>query len=87
MAPGFDFLNIHEAAEFLRIKPATLYSWIYQRKIPCRKHGSRVVFSVDELRAWSEKQRNAEIGSWAGSSSTGRSARRPRSSLKTRDTS
>ena len=56
MQSGFsnhDFMLVTEAAEYLRVAPSTLYGWIHQRKIPFRKHGSRVVFSRKNLEAWS----------------------------------
>ncbi len=30
-------LNVHEAAALLAVKPATLYQWAYQRRIPVVK--------------------------------------------------
>jgi excisionase family DNA binding protein len=55
-----ELLAIREASEFLKVKVSTLYAWVYQRKIPFRKHGSRIVFHTEELRAWSEKRRVPE---------------------------
>lgn len=51
-----NFLDLNEAAQFLKLKPSTLYAWVHQRKIPFRKHGSRLVFSRDELVDWSNRQ-------------------------------
>jgi len=48
------FLNIHEASELLRIAEPTLYDWVHKRKIPFRKHGSRLVFSRTDLENWSQ---------------------------------
>jgi len=53
MENGLRFLTVGEAAEALRVKKATVYAWVHQRRIPFRKHGARVVFREDELRAWS----------------------------------
>jgi excisionase family DNA binding protein len=50
------FLDIREAAEFLKIKVTTLYDWVHQRRIPFRKHGRRLVFATEDLRVWSEGQ-------------------------------
>lgn len=47
-------LNIKEAAEFLRLAKSSLYGLVYQRRIPFRKHGSRLVFAQAELEAWSD---------------------------------
>lgn len=57
-----EFLTILDASEFLKVKISTLYAWVYQRKIPFRKHGSRVVFVASELREWSERRRVPESG-------------------------
>ena len=50
------FLNIQEAAEFLRIKQSTLYAWVHQRRVPYRKHGRKVIFYRNDLLLWSERQ-------------------------------
>ncbi|HAR41201.1 MAG TPA: hypothetical protein DCS07_00980 [Bdellovibrionales bacterium] len=51
-----DFMDVGSAATYLRIKVATLYAWVHQRRIPFRKHGRRVVFFKPELLKWSENQ-------------------------------
>ncbi|MCM0604705.1 MAG: helix-turn-helix domain-containing protein [Xanthomonadaceae bacterium] len=48
------FLTVDEAAFFLKIKRSTIYAWIHKRRIPYRKHGSRVVFLQYDLLKWSE---------------------------------
>jgi predicted DNA-binding transcriptional regulator AlpA len=52
------FLDINEAAQFLRISPRTLYGWINRKKmgLPVRDHGRRKVFLASELKAWSDRQ-------------------------------
>jgi excisionase family DNA binding protein len=76
------FLDVTEAAQFLRVRPATLYAWVHERKIPYRKHGSRLVFRADELEGWSERQAVRPV-------SMGRAMLAPtgttRRSLKTRE--
>lgn len=79
------FLMIREAADFMKVKVSTLYAWVYQRKIPFRKHGSRVVFDVIELREWSEKRRVPEHLSQTWEA-TDKCATETPSSLKTRRT-
>lgn len=51
---GPNFLTVKEAADLLRISPQTVYSWVHQRKIPYRKHGSRLVFLKQELQKFSD---------------------------------
>ncbi len=55
-----DFLNMIEAAEFLRVKISTLYAWVHRRIIPHRKHGARTIFSKSELETWSQSRRVTE---------------------------
>lgn len=43
------FLSVEEAAEFLRLKPTTLYSWVSNDKIPYSKVGSRILFEREAL--------------------------------------
>lgn len=49
-----DFLTVEEAAAYLRVSRATLYGWVHERRIPFRKHGSRLIFSEIDLLAWSK---------------------------------
>jgi len=50
------FLNVAEAAAFLKVKADTIYAWVHKRRIPFRKHGSRLIFSRRDLEAWSRTQ-------------------------------
>lgn len=53
-SPSFDeFLTIHEAADLLKVKTATLYVWCRRRSVPHRYHGSKLIFSRTELCSWS----------------------------------
>ena len=79
------FLTIQEASEHLKVKVSTLYAWVYQRRIPFRKHRSRLVFELIELQIWSEKRRVPEHLS-PGFPQTDTSAKDGPSSLKTRRT-
>jgi len=45
-----------ETAEYLRISKATLYNYVYKRRIPFHKVGGRVLFIFEELDMWIEKQ-------------------------------
>ena len=52
-------LNEADAADFLALAPATLKAWRARNGgPPYRKHGGRVAYAVDELRAWSDSQRH-----------------------------
>lgn len=47
-----DFMNLKEAAMFLRISPSVLYQLNARKKIPCRKIGRKIIFSKKELSEW-----------------------------------
>jgi helix-turn-helix protein len=46
------FLDKDEAAELLRVKPATISTWISKGLIPVRYAGGRPVFLLAELLNW-----------------------------------
>ena len=50
------FIDVKAAAKLLCVQVSTIYAWIYQRKIPYRKHGRKPVFLEGELFEWSSKQ-------------------------------
>src|SRR5690348_2077660 len=62
------FLNVNEAAEFLRIAPKTLYGLVSQRRIPFRKAGRRLLFLHSELLDWTRPVLDRR-GAWGESSS------------------
>ena len=47
------FLTVQECAEFMKVRPRTLYKWACAKRIPSRKHGGRLVFYRPEIEAWS----------------------------------
>jgi|GEM_PF-3938749 len=53
-------LEAEEAAELLRVKVKTLYSWASRGKVPHRKVGSRVLFHRGELMRWTAAQAQEE---------------------------
>jgi len=54
------FLNAKQAAEFLGLKPNTLAKMrVYGNGPEYRKHGQRVLYSLDELTAWSDASRRS----------------------------
>ena len=46
------FLSIVELSQYLSVKENTIYSWVSQRKIPFKKLGRLVRFSLDEIDEW-----------------------------------
>ena len=52
------FLTNTEAAAYLRIKPRTLSNMRNNKLGPAhRKHGGRVVYTIEDLNAWSDSTR------------------------------
>lgn len=48
------YRTVHEAAEFLRLSPQTMNNMRSKGTGPSYyKHGRRILYDVDELRAWS----------------------------------
>lgn len=47
-----DFMNLKEAAQFLRVSTSVIYQLNARKKIPCRKIGRKIIFSRSELTAW-----------------------------------
>lgn len=57
------FLNVIEAADFLRLKRSTLDSYRWEGGGPkYRKHGNRVYYHRDELKRWSERREFRDSG-------------------------
>ena len=59
MEPSFS----KEAAQILKIKKTTLYTWAYRRQIPIVKVGSALRFRQSDLEKWLKSQ--ARAGSWS----------------------
>lgn len=47
-----DLLNVQQAADFLHLKPPTIYRLVADRKIPFSKRSQKLYFSREELTAW-----------------------------------
>ena len=63
-------LTIEEAAALLGVKTQTLYLWVSQRRVPCRKIGRLVRFTETDLEEFIEKQKQPPLGSENGTLST-----------------
>jgi excisionase family DNA binding protein len=50
--PKDRLMNIQEAAEFLNLSIATIYSFVSKGVIPCMKKTKRLYFSTQELTTW-----------------------------------
>ena len=47
-----NYLSVIEASKYLRLARSTIYTYVYDRKIPHIKIGERIVFDEDDLNAW-----------------------------------
>lgn len=57
------WMSVTEVAEYLGLKPSTIYAYVSERRIPHYKRGHLVRFREDEIDAWMNETRvqtNAE---------------------------
>jgi len=47
-----ELLTVNEVADFLRVKPSTVYDWAKNGKIPASKVGRLWRFSREKVEAW-----------------------------------
>ena len=55
------FLTVSDLAQYLRIKPATIYAMVESRKIPHYKIGRLIRFKKDEIDQWLEMQKRGDV--------------------------
>ena len=53
-------LTVPEAAAYLRVKPRTIYQWVWRRRIPFCKAGAAVRFRRTELDVWLARRNRKE---------------------------
>lgn len=58
---GNDLMNIEEAAEFLKISVAALYTKVSRQEIPYSKPGKRLYFNRGDLIDWIEQSKRKTI--------------------------
>ncbi len=49
-------LTVQEVAEYLQVKPSTIYQWTHEDYIPHVKFGNLVRFRLDKIQSWIEKK-------------------------------
>jgi len=49
-------LTVEEIAEYLSLKPSTIYQWTHQGFIPHVKVGNRVRFRINHIEKWLESR-------------------------------
>lgn len=51
-------LTVEEIAEYLQVRPSTIYQWTHQGFIPHVKLGNRVRFRLSQVDRWIERREN-----------------------------
>jgi len=52
MLGGLHMLTVKELSAWLNIKPSTLYLWVSENKIPCRRIHGLVRFDPEAIQTW-----------------------------------
>lgn len=56
-----EFLDLQEAAEFLKLKVTTIYGYTSQSQIPFIKRGKKLYFEKSKLEAWLKEGKHESI--------------------------
>jgi len=51
-----NLLTVDQVAEYLQVKPSTVYQWTHQGYIPHVKLGNRLRFRLSQVDRWLEKR-------------------------------
>ena len=52
-------LTVQDVADYLRVKPSTIYQWTHEKYIPHVKLGNQVRFRESAIDAWLERKSTA----------------------------
>jgi excisionase family DNA binding protein len=55
------FLDIDELAEWLRVKPCTIYKWVHEGRIPYVKMIRLVRFKEEDILKWLEEKHHKKL--------------------------
>jgi len=58
--PDHEILTLEEVAQYLRLKPQTIYKWVQERRIPAVKLGKEWRFRKSILDRWLNEQMLSE---------------------------
>lgn len=59
--PNVEFLDLQDAAEFLKLKVTTIYSYTSKSQIPFIKRGKKLYFEKCKLEAWLKEGKHESI--------------------------
>ena len=62
---GPDILTLEEVAEYLRLKPQTIYKWAQEKRIPAVKLGKEWRFRRSVIDRWLDEQMLGEDSGFA----------------------
>jgi excisionase family DNA binding protein len=51
------YLTLKQVAEFLKVKPRTIYAWVSGKRIPFQRKGGLLRFRLDQIIEWNEPSR------------------------------
>jgi len=51
------YLTLKEVADFLKVKPRTVYAWVSEERIPFQRKGGLLRFRLDQIIDWNEPSR------------------------------
>ena len=58
-----NLLCLNEIAQYLGVKPSTIYSWVNQKRLPYIKIGRLVKFDLRDIDAWIQGRKVKEFKS------------------------
>ena len=58
-----DIMTLEEVAEYLRLKPQTIYAWAQQKKIPAAKLGKEWRFKKSVIDRWFDQHMDKKFSS------------------------
>ena len=53
------WVDVEEVADYLRVKPDTVRSWVKSKSMPARKIGRRWKFKISEIDDWIKSGKSA----------------------------
>jgi len=62
--PENDIMTLEEVAEYLRLKPQTIYTWAQEKKIPAAKLGKEWRFRRSMVDKWFNQHIDGKFGEY-----------------------
>ena len=55
------YISVKDLAEYISMKPSTIYGWVHEGYIPHYKIGGGVRFNIEEIERWIKKKKAKSI--------------------------